>query len=254
MRSHSRSTPLELGRRALSLVLPTRCLLCDRTLGASTRPLCQACDGLLVPITPPLCWRCGQSASRLPRGFPGDSDLCTSCSVSAPIFAQARSCWSYEDALGEIIPRIKYGRDLGLLRDLHALSLGMLQEQLQRWVDEFGPLSLAGVPMHDRDLFKRGFNQSAMLAKLTLRGAPQGVSAAPTLLKKTRRTAKQAGLNKHAREQNLRACFALAGEPPRVLVILDDVFTTGVTASSVASAALEAGVETALVLTLARKQ
>ena len=241
--------------RLLDWLAPPRCFGCDAWVEASARPACPRCLGQLEPVETPLCFVCGASARLSPSGeFPGGGDLCAACVSARPAYATARARWLWEPPLSQAWGRVKYGRDLGLLRDIAALSAPWARAQLTRWRDDHGPLYITPVPMRRRALARRGFNQSAVLARLWLGAGLEGVAWEDRLARKRRRTRQQAGLGEAARRENVLGAFEAdpSRARDRTVVFVDDVLTTGATADALARAALGAGAQRVLALTLAR--
>jgi len=108
------------------------------------------------------------------------------------------------------------------------------------------------MPLHWFRQWRRGFNQSDLLAREVARrcGAPV-VSA----VRRVRATAPQAGLSNTRRRANVAGAFVvrrLAALRDRRVLLVDDVMTTGATASACAGAIKRAGARHVTVLTLAR--
>ncbi len=115
------------------------------------------------------------------------------------------------------------------------------------------PWLITPVPLHPRRFRERRFNQSAELARLL-----SGLSGIPCagLLRRTRYTTTQVGLDRRQRRKNLAGAFALA---PRAtlaagqsILLVDDVFTTGSTADACSRVLRQAGAGRIIVLTVAR--
>jgi ComF family protein len=108
------------------------------------------------------------------------------------------------------------------------------------------------VPMHWWRKWNRGFNQAELLARVVARRT--GIPVARSL-KRGRSTLSQAGLTLSQRRDNLTGVFRVTArnriEGRRVLLV-DDVFTTGATASACAAALKRAGARSVVLLTLAR--
>jgi ComF family protein len=154
----------------------------------------------------------------------------------------------YEGALRGIVHAFKYdgrrslARPLGrLLREAGAGVLG-------------GADAVVPVPLHAWKRLRRGFNQSADLAR-TL-GVP-----VRTVLRRARATRAQAGLTPGQRRRNVAGAFTLArwpwpATPPavadQILVLVDDVMTTGATLDACARVLKRAGAKEVRTLTLAR--
>ncbi|MDP7667316.1 MAG: phosphoribosyltransferase family protein, partial [Rhodospirillales bacterium] len=114
---------------------------------------------------------------------------------------------------------------------------------------------IAPVPLHWTRLFRRRYNQAALLAAAL--GAKAGVPVAHELIVRRRRTPSQGGLGPSARRRNLAGAFAAAPKgadaiADRRVLLVDDVFTTGATARACSRALLGAGAAAVDVLTLAR--
>ncbi len=84
-----------------------------------------------------------------------------------------------------------------------------------------------------------------------------GLPVAPDLLVRRRRTPSQGGLSPYRRRRNVQGAFAVNPKRPVEglgVLLVDDVFTTGATATACARALLKAGAGSVDVLTLARVQ
>jgi ComF family protein len=110
------------------------------------------------------------------------------------------------------------------------------------------------VPLHRTRLAQRKFNQAAELGRHLAALADRPFL--PSVLVRTKRTSHQVGLTARAREDNVRAAFSIApgGEADvfgKRLVLVDDVYTTGATVSSVSRMLKKAGAAEVTVLTFA---
>lgn len=116
------------------------------------------------------------------------------------------------------------------------------------------------VPLHPGRERERGFNQAGLLAsglarELARRNAGKGPRVEVRCLRRLRPTLPQTGLSLHQRHENVRGVFAITSPERvsgRVVVLVDDVMTTGATVSACAGALKQAGAGKVLVLTLAR--
>jgi len=174
-----------------------------------------------------------------------ESGRCRLCRSGARGFDMAYCFGAYEDTLRQLIHLFKYGRIKPLARTLAAHLASALPRDQK--FDVVVPM-----PLHWRRRWQRGFNQSELLARLTARrcGIPM-VNA----VRRTRATAAQAGLSNARRRENVAGAFRVrkpqAVEGQRVLLI-DDVMTTGATASACALALKRGGASSVTLLALAR--
>lgn len=225
--------------RLLSVVLPSRCLLCGGD-GTSVRDLCLGCLADL-PMNTCCCARCA-----LPLEYPADE--CGICLKREPPFASAWAPYRYAHPLDLLESRFKFRRDLAAGRLLADLMIDCAHRQLT------GPLPerLLCVPLHRDRLRERGYNQALELAKPLAKALkiPLDVDA----LVRTRSTSAQTGLDAKARRRNLKDAFAVesGAQLPAHVAILDDVMTTGTTLRECARVLRSAGVKRVDVWALAR--
>ena len=235
----------------LDLVFPPFCPVCQRRLDEDRRdPLCGPCWNGLERIAPPICRVCGlpipQFSSR-PTVPP--EPTCGRCRRRPPVFTYARSATSYGDVVREAVHAFKFGGQRGLARPLGDLLAALVTADLPvHGVDLVVP-----VPLHPRRERERGFNQSLLLARRISRVCKAPVRA--DLLVRTAATRPQAELAADARRANVRDAFALR-RPKEVsgrrVVVVDDIFTTGSTASACARCLKEGGAMSVGVLTVTR--
>jgi ComF family protein len=115
------------------------------------------------------------------------------------------------------------------------------------------PAVLVPVPLHPRRLRERGFNQSELLAQAL--GRRSGLVVAPEALVRRKETPPQTGLTAAARRSNVSGAFTVRRRSRvagRVVVLVDDVVTTGATARACAAALRAAGTTEVRLVTAAR--
>jgi ComF family protein len=231
---------------ALDLVFPARCPVCEAALGAGRRdPLCGACWDALERIEPPLCDTCGLPFPTLAESHADPAQLCGACAKSAPAFDWARAGGVYAGPLREAVQRLKFARKPALARPLADLVL-------EQWAASLPPVDvLVPVPLARARERQRGFNQATLLAERMARGL--GARLTSRWLARGRDTVPQTDLDIAERRANVRGAFvastAVAG---LAVVVVDDVLTTGATASECARVLRAAGARTVGVLTVAR--
>ncbi|MEH6586948.1 MAG: ComF family protein [Halioglobus sp.] len=218
-------------------LFPNYCCLCQWPCPGSL-PLCQHCRAELV-ANPQCCRRCA-----LPLAT--DAPLCGGCQQQPPAYDKVIAPWLYCEYLAHIIGRWKFNRDRALtplLANLwHSGQLSSLPP-----IDVVAP-----VPLHWRRQWQRGYNQAELLGIELARIYPW-LSVNAHLVRRQRATQPQAGMDARSRSGNLGGAFTANGSCDNLRVALvDDVLTTGATASEVASTLKQAGAARVEVWCLAR--
>lgn len=244
------ASPLrQFGRRALDVLLPPQCLNCS-TLVVEQGTLCLDCWQAVTFIGQPQCAICG-----LPFEFAGqgedfsDGTLCGSCVRQRPVFERARAVLAYDEASSPFILTFKHA-------DRTEAASAFARWMARAGVDVLENADLiAPVPLHWSRLFRRRYNQAALLGQSL--SALSGVRAIPNLLIRKRATPSQGRFSPSARKRNVSGAFRVRDKyVPEItskrIVLIDDVLTTGATVSAVTRALLKAGAGAVDVLTLGR--
>lgn len=233
------------GYRALlpATLLPEVCVTC---LGTPSRDgLCQGCRGDL-PDNQHACYRCGLP---LNLATPGPDLVCGECLKHPPPFDRALIPWRYQFPVDRMISRYKYHGQRHYARPLLADMTGRVRQVLSEQ-PERRPQLLVAAPMHRKRQRRRGFNQAADIAEAISIGT--GIPWTDTLLIRTRAIRPQSGLKRKQRLSNLRGLFDISGSVPRHIVLVDDVVTTGATATTLAKLLRRHGARTIEIWALAR--
>ena len=237
-----RGTARSIADSILTVILAPACAACGAVLDHPTDgPVCGACWRSILPLTPPLCDRCGDPLPTW-RANP-DESRCRRCRRSPRAIDRARAVGDYDGTLRAILQSFKYEGRRSLAAPLAALMR-------QRGADVLaGAACVVPVPLHGSRRRHRGFNQAADLAR---RLQLPVVHA----LKRIRATPTQTGLPAAQRHRNVRGAFALARGMDElagsIVVLVDDVSTTGATLEACARVLKEAGVIEVRAITAAR--
>jgi ComF family protein len=232
-------------RGLVDLAYPPLCVLCREPV-ADPDSLCPACWSELQFIDGPVCVHCG-----LPFEIDaGPGTECGACIADPPKFDKARAILRYDDASKKPVLALKHADRLDLV------------PAFAKWLDRAGRELLAEtdmivpVPLHRMRLWKRRYNQSAELARALSRRS--GLPLEPLVLERVKPTPSQGTMpSAEARRKNVAGAF-LVPKPMRPVVkgrrvlLIDDVLTTGATASASARALKRAGATSVFVLALAR--
>lgn len=228
-------------RFALDAVLPLRCAACGDII-ADQPGLCSTCWGGLTFLAGPGCARCGRPFDH----DQGEGAECGHCLAEPPLWDRARAALVYDQGSRKLVLPLKHG-DRTESAPLLAAWMARAGTMLVAEADVVAP-----VPLHRWRLLSRRYNQSAVLARKIARLA--GKPCVPDLLVRKRATPSQAGRNARERAENVRGAFRMGRHQvagSRVLLI-DDVLTTGATATACARTLRAAGAVAVDVLTLAR--
>lgn len=231
-----------VGRMALDACFPPHCAVCEEAVEAAGN-LCAPCFSQLRQIGRPHCECCG-----VPFSHVLDAGLCAGCVGERPGYDVARSAWVYNEVSGALVTSLKF-RDRTAGLDAYAAAMGRAGAELLEGADVIMP-----VPLHWRRLMGRRYNQSALLMYALaphVRGAVMDVRN----LRRVRHTVPQTRLKGAERLKNVKGAFAVrdaAVVRDRVVVLVDDVMTTGATIEACTRALREAGAREVRVLTLAR--
>ena len=233
------------------------CRLCGAPLvNISRLPVCEECLSAMRPIAGGVCSICGERLVS-PYAFSGEHGeaRCGLCRRMEPVFTRAAAYGSYDGGLRELIHLLKYEQ----VRPAANVLGRMLAEVIAGLETGFGKdaVVVVPVPLHARKLRQRGFNQSQLIAQaaLKLRQADGKLALNAEVLERQRQTQSQIGLTRHQRRENMRGAFVVA-KPDEVagreVLLVDDVLTTGTTASECARVLRRAGAAKVWVATVAR--
>lgn len=227
-------------RRIAAFALPPRCPGCG-AVTIEDHQFCATCwDGLRF-LGQPWCAACSRPFE-IERG----DSLCGVCLADPPIHDGVRAAVAYGQVARTVILKFKYGRRLAYADTLARLMARLVPEDAELMVP---------VPLHRWRLWTRGFNQAQLIAQGVERLT--GLPVALDLLARTKGGGSLRGRGRKARAKSVRGAFELMPDAAdrlsgRHVVLVDDVHTSGATASACASVLKRGGAAKVTVLCWAR--
>ncbi len=226
----------KLGGMALNLFFPQWCIGC----GQEGDVICYSCRSSLPRVMPPLCPRCGRPQ---PSGI-----LCSGCVGWRAEIDGIRSPFRFDGVMRQAIHQLKY-------RNLKALAAPLAQLLKDYLITSPVPGEvLVPVPLHQKRLRERGYNQSSLLAKEL--GKPTNLPVVDDYLIRQRPTSPQARTSTvDERQSNVADAFTCRDQRLRnkQVLLIDDVATSGATLNACATALKAAGAISVWGLVLARE-
>ena len=228
-------TATDLAHGLLDLVYPPVCWVCETLQPRLDRGVCPNCVTKITVDPHPTCPRCASTVGP-------HLDLqggCVRCRSERFGFDQAMRMGPYlrgpeaENLLRAVILRMKSKGGQGLADVIGRLWARTLRPRLA----QHHPEVVVPVPLHWQRRWSRGFNQSEALAR-ALAGELK-IACRPWALRRTRATPLQTLSTPAQRRENVRGAFAargVSGIAGKTVVLVDDVMTTGATASEAARA------------------
>jgi ComF family protein len=227
----------------IDLVFPPRCPLCGEGLSAQVG-LCASCWSELAIPGEPACTLCQRP---LPDGIQAGA-ICAPCLAEPPRHDGIAAGTLYNDGSRRLVLAFKHGQRIALAPMMARLMLAKLSMVESDWL-------IVPVPLHRWRLWRRGFNQAALLAREI--GRERGAILALDLLERRKATQPLGGLGRKARARALAGAIGVNEKrvgrlPGASVVLVDDVFTSGATSSACVSALKRAGARRVIVACFAR--
>lgn len=211
----------------------------------TSAPVCAGCIEALKPLPDVrACELCGMPFEE--AAVLQGTTRCGACLAETPAFNRALSFGVYEGPLRRLIHLLKYEKMQPLAKPL-ADAMAVTMQSLPT------PDLLVPVPLFRTRRWRRGFNQALTLTRGLSRRT--GIPLDKQAVRRKRDTQPQAGLSYAERRRNVAGAFVasqrsrIAG---KVILVIDDVMTTGATLDACARSLKTAGAKSVFVMTVAR--
>lgn len=261
-------TAKKLLESVLGVLFPNRCTVCGALLDRGCC-ICDRCTRDIEFIYPPFCARCGapagrgvsgriesmdddrQESERKNNNGTGDSICdCIQCREYRFGFSKNESLGVYTGTLRELVGRFKFEKRKGLSGTFATL----FSEKKRGYIKQHSVL--VAVPLTPGRRAARGFNQASLIAARV--SSECGVEFVRGCIKRRGGSTPQSSVERiEDRFSNLRDRFQVRDRHKkeiknRCVLLIDDVLTTGATASACARALQRAGAARVDLLSCAR--
>ena len=217
------------------LVFPHNCILCSQYVPDKSSPqLCSRCLAAIEFNEPPFCLRCSRHLKiYMPEG------LCPAC-LKYPIqFDRAWGTVAYNPEIQRLLHLFKYHQRTSVRKIFrHFLTEFSLRYHIPLNAFDY----IIPIPLHPVRMRERGFNQSELIAEIINKG--HGIPILANTLSRIRPTDPQSFLGQKERWTNMKGAFRIKNNfsiNNNSILLIDDLLTTGATASAAAQTLKEAG-------------
>lgn len=226
-----------------NIISPPICLSCRKRLSLFTNAkFCYECSKSYKLIGKYSCDSCG-------KPIPKNSDRrCVECKSKKIYFDKNISRYCYSGCIKNAIHNMKFKRQKWIADEFGNMLLKTVKEK-------YGDISfdmIINVPMTWTNVYERGFNQSYEIASKISKGI--NVPIAEKILYKNSNVKTQSGLSKKERIENVKNAFFIRHPElvcDKIVLIVDDVLTTGSTLNQCAKILKKAGATAVYTATVA---
>lgn len=212
------------------LIFPRRCAICDEVIPYGRGYVCNSHTGLPY-VNTPQCMKCGKEIDSETREF------CLDCEKHFRNFERGFPVFNYLEPVKTSVLAIKYHGK----REYCDYYGREMAAKTAPYIKRYGIEAVTCVPVHKKKLRQRGYNQALELAKVV--AGELGLPLCPDMLIRNRYTAPQKSLDNLERANNIKMSMSIGKvyREYRNILIVDDIYTTGVTIDVCASLLKKAG-------------
>ncbi len=227
----------------VDFVFPPRCPICGESV-TTHGGLCVECWATLAIPGKPACESCGIPFS----GDDFESPACGRCQASPPLHDGVIAATVYNETSRKLVLTLKHGGRIALGPMMARLIAARIDLDVEQWL-------AVPVPLHRWRLWRRGFNQAAILARETAR--LKGATLCVDGLVRARPTPSLGGLGAAARAHALEGAICINDKHRERIIgakilLIDDVLTSGATSAQCVSILKQAGADQVVIACFAR--
>lgn len=229
------------GEKLFSLLYPDICPFCGKVLKKEEYgAVCKSCASKLPYISEPCCKKCGKPLRK------DTEEYCFDCSRHRHIYDRGFAIWEHSPLVAKAIYQYKYHNRRIYSRFFAREMLMSYESIIRKWKIQL----IVPIPISKKRRRKRGYNQAGLLAREISKY--MGIPYAETSLVRVRDTTPQKTLSVKERKKNLRNAFAWRADrrPPKNVLVIDDIYTTGNTIDAASLVLKRAGAENVYFLTI----
>jgi len=211
-------------------------------------PYCLVCNSLLEETDRVLCESCWHELPKIDE----DHDLFNEIKskfTDQVYFSKAIAIWEYSRTIQTIIHYMKY-QNFKILANRIGIFMAERLNQLNLPNEH---TILIPVPLHKTRIRERGYNQSALLCGVI--ASETGLTYHDQILKRIRYTQSQTKLHASERLKNVQNAFKVTSPLEvvnKIIILVDDVITTGATINECARELMKAGAQAVYLCSVAK--
>lgn len=231
-----------LSQSLLGLVFPSTCDSCGTLLSPRQVGVCKPCLSRILVIQGPHCPTCGRMHLFSPQS-------CEACRGESFHFDRAYACTSYDGPIKKLLQAYKFNGH----KNLRQLFVTLLADFATQNIDLSKIDAVVSVPMDPRKQRDRGFNQAALLGSSLARKIQKPFINSALICRQD--LIPQSSLNKADRKRHVQGVFQVTKDQllrGKDILLIDDILTTGHTASECAAVLKAGGAGTVTALSVAR--
>ena len=232
----------------LDVLYPRHCFACDKSLHEEENTyICERCLDIIIKTEAKRCSKCGL---KLGSGITSSSKGCPGCKNDNLKFEKCFFVSDNTEPVRTLIYQFKYKKHMCLAAPLGTLLTNLLHQKTICEIDFVVP-----VPLHWKKKQERGFNQSELMAKKICKKFSIPISI--NNLHRVKNTLSQTQLSRLQRQKNVKGAFEVKIPEKffqKNVLLVDDVLTTGMTASECAKSLKNAGTNKVFLIALARSK